>query len=759
MRSPNRAMGGAMNYDRTRWILAAAVLAVWPTVPPAVAQERTDPGVMLQAALHQELVVGDLEHAIDLYQDILARRADDRAVAARALAYLGRSYQKLGSDRAREAYERVVREYSDQPGQLALARAGLQALRRQEVAAGTAARERTATFRLVLDKGLSLDRSGDGFRSQFDFSPSGDHLVYRARKRIGPTRRATLEISDASGALTRPLVSDFGPWWGFHLPRWSPDGRHIAYIAYQHTNPPEPASAILVVSAEGGAWRQVGATFGDDQALQDISWTPDGREITYMVRGEGIYSIALDGGEPRLIQRMDVDYTMGLGGYSPDGRWLAFHTRTGATDKELDIWILRATGGRALRLTHAPGLDANPTWDRDGRTLYFISDRSADPNVWRLSIDPSTGLRQEEPQQVTSYSDAQLMHPKVLADGRRMAFGLFKQSHVIQVADATLPGEARPLVRGTWQMISPDGGTVFYIGEGPGEQGIFAVSSDGGAPVRLTPSRVHAYEYESGFAILGPDALAPDGRSLAYSVRDSAGSSLFTLPAIGGEPRELLRLDAREVMVPEWSPDGTRLAYAAEDGLYVIPVDGGSPHKLAALWEWQGWTVRWSPDGRHLAALGYAKPDTPIGVWVVPASGGELQRVTPLDEDGDKEGLEWHPDGRRLTYMRYLPEPTATGRDSEIRMAYLDGRPTHMLISQPDHWDYVGRWAPDGRRFFFITAPHVGEPWELHAYDEETGKIERVAADAGLPRWSRDGARMVWVVEQSVSQLWLMENF
>jgi len=35
MRSPNRAMGGAMNYDRTRWILAAALLVAWLAVPRA----------------------------------------------------------------------------------------------------------------------------------------------------------------------------------------------------------------------------------------------------------------------------------------------------------------------------------------------------------------------------------------------------------------------------------------------------------------------------------------------------------------------------------------------------------------------------------------------------------------------------------------------------------------------------------------------------------------------------------------------------
>ncbi len=193
----------------------------------------------------------------------------------------------------------------------------------------------------------------------------------------------------------------------------------------------------------------------------------------------------------------------------------------------------------------------------------------------------------------------------------------------------------------------------------------------------------------------------------------------------------------------------------------MISAEGGSPHELADPYNWQGWTVRWSPDGEHLAALGLSKPGTPIGVWVVPASGGEPQRLTPLDEAGYMEGLEWQPDGRRLTYVRYLPQPTGeTKSDSEIRMAYLDGRPTHTLINQPVYWDYLGRWAPDGRRFFFITTLGQDLPWELHAYDEETGTIERVAAAArGPPRWSRDGTRMVWVVEQSVSQLWLMENY
>ncbi len=81
------------------------------------------------------------------------------------------------------------------------------------------------------------------------------------------------------------------------------------------------------------------------------------------------------------------------------------------------------------------------------------------------------------------------------------------------------------------------------------------------------------------------------------------------------------------------------------------------------------------------------------------------------------------------------------------------------LASLHDLQGWTVRWSPDGRRFFFTTSLDDSEPWEIHAYDEETGTIERVAGAAAEfpPRWSRDGTRMVWVVEQSVSQLWLME--
>jgi Tol biopolymer transport system component len=337
---------------------------------------------------------------------------------------------------------------------------------------------------------------------------------------------------------------------------------------------------------------------------------------------------------------------------------------------------------------------------------------------------------------------------------------MFKQNTSVQVADASSPHEARTLVRsGKYSPeLSPDGQTIYYVNDTRGEEGIYAVPRQGGAPRRLTETLP-----ASGGRLRSFD-LSGDGRTLAYVTKLGEQSSLFTLPASGGEPHLLVKIDRKGGVVPQWSPDGSQLAYADGKGLYVIPAAGGQPREIAHLDRgWEEWTVRWSPDGKSLAAFCRDMYDTPNpgpqnAVFVVPASGGKLRQLTPDVEY--KEGLEWHPDGKRLTYhvSRYV---------SETRQVYLDGRPQSLLFDAPDMWDYVGIWAPDGRRFFFMAfmADEVpGMPgYGTCVYDEAFGKVTLVSGpveDVGLPRWSRDGKTMAWWATRSTSrQTWIMENF
>jgi Tol biopolymer transport system component len=206
--------------------------------------------------------------------------------------------------------------------------------------------------------------------------------------------------------------------------------------------------------------------------------------------------------------------------------------------------------------------------------------------------------------------------------------------------------------------------------------------------------------------------------------------------------------------VPQWSPDGSQLAYTDGNDLKVIPANGGQPQILANInpGDWEQNSIRWSPDGKFIAAFGVTKYSSKKAVFVVSASGGELRQLT--SDVGWKQGLEWHPDGERLTY-------NLTRLDSATHQAYLDGREPSLLVNAPNIWDYTGTWAPDGHRFFFLGALSK-KGFSMCVYDETSGETTQVSEPGNLggPSFSRDGKTMAWWASRSTStQTWIMEDF
>jgi Tol biopolymer transport system component/DNA-binding winged helix-turn-helix (wHTH) protein len=75
----------------------------------------------------------------------------------------------------------------------------------------------------------------------------------------------------------------------------------------------------------------------------------------------------------------------GAAGWSPDGRWISFDSNS--NDGKLDVWIVEAGGGQPRQLTHGPGGSGIPSWSRDGKRIYFKSDRTGRPEIWRIPIE------------------------------------------------------------------------------------------------------------------------------------------------------------------------------------------------------------------------------------------------------------------------------------------------------------------------------------------------------------------------------------
>ena len=483
-----------------------------PTLVCVLALQRDGAEVMFQAATHKELVEGDLDGALQIYQTILDQHGSDRSLAAEALVRLGACYEKLGLDKAQESYRRVVEDYADQPAQVREAQERLKLLRGGE-ADRPSQPPPTPRYRPVLNEGLRVGRV-HSFAAQFDFSPDGSEFVF-----VSSTEGRRLKLSDSTGTLIRSLEGEFGEWVGFSLPRWSPDGQSIAYVAGRKNNEGEAEQAVFLLSPKGGQPRQVGTLF-PPRGLEDLCWTPDGQRLTYLhVNGQQrVGSLLVDTGEKEILERLPTEGGLRFGGYSPDGRWLSC-TIGGEPQGQSEIWILPSGGGRALQLTDSPGFDGHPCWSPDGKSLYFVSERGGEHNLWRLALNPKTGQREGKPRQITFFKDATVRHPRLIGEGDQIAFLLQRNVLEISVGKGEDPSATRLVARGKHARISPDGRVLYYVAEGPNRAaGIFALSIEHDTSEHLTKQEP-----------LSPIDLSRDGSTLVYWAKDGEGVGLYTL--------------------------------------------------------------------------------------------------------------------------------------------------------------------------------------------------------------------------------------
>jgi TolB protein len=208
-------------------------------------------------------------------------------------------------------------------------------------------------YRIRLD-GTGEQRLTDNREGNFEpvISPDGAWVAFgSSRDQNAEIYRMRLDGSDETRLTTVPTHDDF-------FPQWSPDGTHLAFASTRDGD-----ERIFIMRADGGGQRRL--TRPDtipDIAEQQPAWSPDGRRIAYIVRQRG------RGSRVRITEVASGATREVPGGseggesepqWSADGRYLAFAS---SRDGDHEIYLARADGSRATRLTHAPADDWHPRW-------------------------------------------------------------------------------------------------------------------------------------------------------------------------------------------------------------------------------------------------------------------------------------------------------------------------------------------------------------------------------------------------------------
>ncbi|MFB3068822.1 MAG: tetratricopeptide repeat protein, partial [Acidobacteriota bacterium] len=194
-----------------RQLLLSLILGLFVAVLWGYTQQSA--GQLLQSGLYQEDIKGDLDAAIQIYRKIIQDFPHHRSVAAQALLHIGTCYEKLGRGEAREAYERVLRDYADQAEQASTARVRLAALRASPAEAQEPDKAAPTTYKVADVDGGAISPDGR-FLTYTDWS-TGD-LVLQDLK--------TGEKSHLTNKGSWEKSSEFALW----EQAISPDGKQVA---------------------------------------------------------------------------------------------------------------------------------------------------------------------------------------------------------------------------------------------------------------------------------------------------------------------------------------------------------------------------------------------------------------------------------------------------------------------------------------------------------------------------------------------------
>jgi len=233
--------------------------------------------------------------------------------------------------------------------------------------------------------------------------------------------------------------------------------------------------------------------------------------------------------------------------------------------------------------------------------------------------------------------------------------------------------------------------------------------------VRIWSRSLSSLEIQENYRTYNAPDIAIESQGITFSGNPMAGETLSinaTLSNIGGpyqKPPVQLTSDGSNDYAPEWSPDGTRIAFSRDGNIWVIDSDGSNLQQLTTASH--DYAPSWSPDSEKIAFWGYRPWGDGAEIWVMNSDGSGQQAIR--DVSGyDFYQPSWSPNGTKIVYygaVRY------GGSDHEIYVMDADGSNTQQLTDNGGN-DRNPIWLPDGSRIVYISDQNGGsyDLWSMN---------------------------------------------
>jgi TolB protein len=186
-------------------------------------------------------------------------------------------------------------------------------------------------------------------------------------------------------------------------------GTKVAYVSAEGSEA-ERNFALIVSDMDGENQFTI---MESTDPIMSPAWSPDSRQLAYVSFENSVSTIFVQ--TLRTGNRIKVSSRAGINGapsFSPDGRKLVL--TLGGVDGNLDIHILDLGTRELTRLTTNRAIDTEGTWSPDGQTIFFTSDRSGGPQVYRINVNGGS------PERVT-FEGSYNARPRLSPDGSKLA--------------------------------------------------------------------------------------------------------------------------------------------------------------------------------------------------------------------------------------------------------------------------------------------------------------------------------------------------